>query len=198
MRQDSHPALVRICRPLAAVALKELTACMNSETHTMNPLVRAGRALLAWFDTGRASAFEGAAEQPGADRIDWLRTLPFILMHAACLSRICGWCEPHRTDRVRGAVFHPHVRDHGVLSPLLLAQVVQDLARRPVHLRRARLLGRAARTRSGGPRTIAITTSTRTRRKTCTRPSSTASCAPTWAGSCRRKVSRPISSACAT
>ncbi len=51
----------------------------------MNPLVRAGRALLAWFDTGRASAFEGAAEQAGADRIDWLRTLPFILMHVACL-----------------------------------------------------------------------------------------------------------------
>ena len=58
---------------------------MNAETQTMgNPLARLGRAVLHWFDTGRSSSFD-AAEQSGADRIDWLRTLPFILMHAACL-----------------------------------------------------------------------------------------------------------------
>jgi stearoyl-CoA desaturase (delta-9 desaturase) len=52
----------------------------------MNPLVRMGRALLQWFDTSRSSSFnDDAKEQPGADRIDWMRTLPFILMHAACL-----------------------------------------------------------------------------------------------------------------
>ncbi len=41
------------------------------------------RAVLHWFDTARASSFD--TDHPAADRIDWLRTLPFILMHAACL-----------------------------------------------------------------------------------------------------------------
>ena len=49
-----------------------------------NPLARLGRAVLHWFDTGRSSSFD-AADHPAADRIDWVRTLPFILMHAACL-----------------------------------------------------------------------------------------------------------------
>ena len=39
--------------------------------------------MLHWFDTARGSSFE--TDHPTADRIDWLRTLPFILMHAACL-----------------------------------------------------------------------------------------------------------------
>ena len=47
--------------------------------------MRLGHAVLHWFDTGRASSLRVQAEHPGADRIDWLRTLPFILMHAACL-----------------------------------------------------------------------------------------------------------------
>ena len=47
-----------------------------------NPFVRIGRALMQWFDT---SLSDKAADHTGADRIDWMRTLPFILMHAACL-----------------------------------------------------------------------------------------------------------------
>jgi stearoyl-CoA desaturase (delta-9 desaturase) len=35
--------------------------------------------LLQWFDSGAATPVENA------QRIDWLRTVPFILMHAACL-----------------------------------------------------------------------------------------------------------------
>ena len=57
---------------------------MTAQTPTStNPLTRMGRAVLAWFDTGHASSI--AADQASADRIDWVRTLPFILMHAACL-----------------------------------------------------------------------------------------------------------------
>jgi stearoyl-CoA desaturase (Delta-9 desaturase) len=57
---------------------------MNAQTHTSrNPLARLGTAVLHWFDTARGSSFE--TDHPTADRIDWLRTLPFILMHAACL-----------------------------------------------------------------------------------------------------------------
>src|SRR3954462_7313120 len=57
---------------------------MNDETQSMsNPLVRMGRALLQWFDTSFSE--KAAADITGVDRIDWMRTLPFILMHAACL-----------------------------------------------------------------------------------------------------------------
>lgn len=42
-----------------------------------SPLV----AFLRWFDTSRT----GASMQDGQDRIDWLRVLPFVAMHLACL-----------------------------------------------------------------------------------------------------------------
>src|SRR5688572_33512422 len=57
---------------------------MNVEMQpSSNPLARLGRAVLHWFDTGRSSSFD--TNHNGVDRIDWVRTLPFILMHAACL-----------------------------------------------------------------------------------------------------------------
>ena len=40
------------------------------------------RALLRWIDT---SAGSGAADPAGDDRIDWLRALPFVGLHLACL-----------------------------------------------------------------------------------------------------------------
>src|ERR1044072_5485859 len=57
---------------------------MTSEANTLgNPFVRLGRALMQWFDT---SLSEKPGENVAApDRIDWMRTLPFVLMHAACL-----------------------------------------------------------------------------------------------------------------
>src|SRR5882672_1248966 len=65
---------------------KELANYMNVQTRTStNPLARMARAVLTWFDTGRASSFETPADHAAAERIDWVRTLPFILMHAACL-----------------------------------------------------------------------------------------------------------------
>jgi stearoyl-CoA desaturase (delta-9 desaturase) len=43
---------------------------------------RAARAVLRWFDTG---GHDGAIADADPDRIDWLRVLPFIGMHLACL-----------------------------------------------------------------------------------------------------------------
>ena len=43
-------------------------------------LRRAGTALLRWFDTSSAQAAD-----PADERIDWLRVLPFLGMHAMCL-----------------------------------------------------------------------------------------------------------------
>src|ERR1044072_420790 len=84
MRHHSHPALF-----ISAVALQE---SMNETSQTLNPVARIGRALLHWFDTGRSSSFEADESHAGADRIDWVRTLPFILMHAACLFVfVVGW-----------------------------------------------------------------------------------------------------------
>jgi hypothetical protein len=54
---------------------------MNSDTQTLNPLARAGRALLQWFDTSLSE--NAAGDNDAADRIDWMRTLPFILLHVA-------------------------------------------------------------------------------------------------------------------
>ena len=61
----------------------------NADTAS-NPLARMGRALLHWFDT--SSGKPADADHPHEDRIDWVRTLPFILMHAACLFvLVVGW-----------------------------------------------------------------------------------------------------------
>jgi len=39
-------------------------------------------AVLRWFDTGGASALD----ETNADRIDWLRAVPFVAMHLACVA----------------------------------------------------------------------------------------------------------------
>ena len=44
---------------------------------------RVATALARWLDNEA-----GADEHPDSDRIDWLRTLPFIAVHLACLSVI--------------------------------------------------------------------------------------------------------------
>jgi len=47
-------------------------------------LGRCGRSLRQWFD----AAAPAASEPAGADRIDWLRAVPFALLHVACLGAI--------------------------------------------------------------------------------------------------------------
>lgn len=44
---------------------------------------RAGAALRRWVDTANA---DGDIDGPDADRVDWLRALPFIGMHVACVA----------------------------------------------------------------------------------------------------------------
>ena len=125
--------------------------------------------MLQWFDTS-SSVQASRPIIPAADRIDWLRTLPFILMHAACLLVFVVGVSPVALSGLRGAVFPAHVRHHGVLSPLLLAQVVQDFARRRSSCSACSAPRPCSAGPSGGPRIIAIITSTRTRKKTRTRP----------------------------
>ena len=55
------------------------------------PLRRAVIALVQWFDTDYAP---GGAEKIRAapDRVDWVRVIPFVILHAGCLGVIwVGW-----------------------------------------------------------------------------------------------------------
>lgn len=45
---------------------------------------RVSRTLRRWFDTADAQA--GAGDQAAARRIDWLRAIPFVAMHLACIA----------------------------------------------------------------------------------------------------------------
>ena len=46
------------------------------------PARNVGRSLLQWFDSAAATA---AASDAEADRVDWLRVVPFVLLHLGCL-----------------------------------------------------------------------------------------------------------------
>src|SRR5689334_25322743 len=70
-----HPAFV--------LRARESMNAPSATNTTMNPLVRLSRAILQWFDTSLSAP--SAANHAAADRIDWMRTTPFILMHLACL-----------------------------------------------------------------------------------------------------------------
>ena len=54
---------------------------------------RLGRAFRAWFDTARHDVDTGRAEPP-SDRIDLWRTLPFVLLHLACLGALLTGASP--------------------------------------------------------------------------------------------------------
>jgi stearoyl-CoA desaturase (delta-9 desaturase) len=67
------------------------------DSPTRDGALRRGlRALLRWFDTADV---ESAATEP--DRIDWLRVLPFIGMHLACLGVIWVGVIGFRAWRLR-------------------------------------------------------------------------------------------------
>ena len=117
-------------------------------------------------------------EQPGADRIDWMRTLPFILMHAACLFVFVVGVSPIalivcvalyfvRMFAITG-FYHRYFSHKSFKTSRVASSCSACSAPRP-----------CSAGPSGGPRIIAITTSIRTSPRTRTRPSSTASCAPT-------------------
>ena len=73
--------------------------------------------LLRWFDTRTDAAV--ATDQP--QRVDWVRAIPFVAMHLACLAVIWVGVSPGRGRRGGRAVRGAHVRDHRLLPPLLLA-----------------------------------------------------------------------------
>ena len=135
---------------------------------------------------------------PKADRIDWARTHAVRLMHAGLPGRHLGRRQPGRRDRGAASPIRAHVRHHRFLPPLLLAQDLQDLARRAVHVRRAGRLGRAARPDLVGGPSPPPPREFRPSRRHALADSSTASGARTWAGSCPARASRPTSDACAT
>ena len=169
----------RIIRPWSSICrIHEI--CMNSETSTLEQS--------RWSASGARSAalvrhrpcVEFRRARSSRRRPHRLGAHAAVHPHARGLPvGVRGGREPRRHHRVRGAVLHPHVRHHRFLSPLFLAQVVQDLARRRSSCSACSAPRPCSADPSGGRRIIAITTSIPTRRKTPTRPSSTASCAPT-------------------
>ncbi len=60
-----------------------MTSADSSSLTKPGALKRAALALVRWFDTGA-----DVVEDADADRIDWLRVLPFLAMHLMCLGVI--------------------------------------------------------------------------------------------------------------
>ena len=53
-------------------------------------------ALRRWFDN---EVGEGAADVEADDRIDWLRVVPFVALHAACLAALLATRYPQYADQ---------------------------------------------------------------------------------------------------
>ena len=76
---------------------KEFREHMNAaDSNPANPLARLGARGAGLVRHGPRLELRRQAAHPGADRIDWVRTLPFILMHAACLFVFVVGREPGR------------------------------------------------------------------------------------------------------
>ena len=158
---------------------------MNTQSPTntrssKNPLTRLGRALLQWFDTSLSES--APANQASPDGIDWMRTLPFILMHVACIFVFAVGVSPIalvacaalyfiRMFAITG--FYHRYFSHRSFKTSRAAQ------RAWVVTTSLLLCWPCSGVPCGGPLTTGITTSIRTSRKMRIRPSSMASCAPT-------------------
>ena len=103
---------------------------------------RLALALRRWVDSGADAA---VPDDEAEDRVDWARVLPFVGDACRLPRRPRDRSECHGDHRRGRAVPGPHVRDHGVLSPLLFPSRLPRLARRAVRVRAAGRLGRAAR-----------------------------------------------------
>lgn len=55
---------------------------------------RIAASVLRWFDTGDAKGGAANDDVAGADRIDWLRAVPFVGMHLACLGVFAVGASP--------------------------------------------------------------------------------------------------------
>jgi len=107
----------------------------------MTSMTRKNRwiAIVRWFDASTADA-EGAA----ADKIDWLRVVPFIAMHVVCLGVIWVGVSPIALI-VAAALYTLRMFAITAFYHLLFAQGIQDIARRAIHLRPDRRQLRATR-----------------------------------------------------
>src|SRR4051812_1663306 len=73
-----------------AVLTQSIMQSDPDTTRAAAPRAPALAALVQWFDTGAAASREGVA----AERIDWLRVIPFITLHAACIGVIWVGVSP--------------------------------------------------------------------------------------------------------
>jgi stearoyl-CoA desaturase (delta-9 desaturase) len=66
-----------------------LETWVDKESAAQNTRPRLLQAVLLWFDAGAGKLPEGCE---AADRVDWARIIPFILLHATCLTIFwVGW-----------------------------------------------------------------------------------------------------------
>jgi hypothetical protein len=141
-------------------------------------------ALRRWFDSWAGA--EDPSRRTEARR--QARRLVALLPFRCCTCRVprgdLGRLEPGGRRRRGRAVPRAHVRDHGVLPPLLLAPRVQDLARGS-SVRRARQRLGAARAAVVGGAPPRAPPATPTPRQIRTRRRCAASGGATWAGSRR-------------
>jgi stearoyl-CoA desaturase (delta-9 desaturase) len=147
-------------------------------------------AILRWFDTTVDPPAAGAEA-----RVDWLRTLPFLFLHLACLLAlwtgvsatalwVCGALYAVRMFAITG--FYHRYFSHRSFKTSRSWQFVFAL------------LGasRCSVGRCGGRRTTAGTTAVPTVRTIRIRRRNTDCCGATSVGSRRRSTSRPTSSWC--
>src|ERR1041384_5640223 len=156
---------------------------------------------LQWFDTA-VSSFPDPNAAPGAQRVDWVRVLPFLGMHLACLGVLwVGWSWSAvivaaalyvlRMFAVTG--FYHRYFSHRTYETTRAAQFAFAVLGASALSPRA-----AARPRGSGVvrcvvrPTIANITAPPIPKTTYTHLASTASGGATWGGSHRRSTSRPI------
>lgn len=77
MPMRTHPSI-------EDAATSNVSSTVTASADGGSPLIRVKRALLRWFDTASADA----SDLRDPDRIDWVRVLPFLGLHLACLGVI--------------------------------------------------------------------------------------------------------------
>ena len=146
------------------------------------------RWLVAWFDSSTTAASDGAD-----DCIDWLRVIPFIGMHLACLGVFwvgCSWFAlwtalalyAIRMFALTG--FYHRYFSHKAFKTTRPVQFLCPSSAPPA----------CSADRSGGPRIIAITTAMPTPSTISIRRCGAVFCGATWAGSHAARIPHALES----
>ncbi len=80
-----------------------------------------------------------AIERQSEERINWVSSIPFFLVHAACFLAIVTGVSTRRRRAVRRPLLRPHVVHHRRLPPLLLPPQLPHQPGLPVRARVRRL-----------------------------------------------------------